>query len=319
MIGVAAAGIGSFLDVRRAHSDRSLLEARAQARRLRRELQYLQAAAAEAEQDDPELPGDLGAGTEEWEIDPVSGLLRERHLPGAAAAGGGRRPPEGPAGLGGVLGGRRPRIGAGRRARPGRHRPRRGGVAHAARERRAVPHRRRRRGRGARRHRRARCVDRRRAGPRAVALEPDRRLAHGVGRHRVLPHPRARCRGAGVTRGARARRGARRVDTPATTSRLRQPNSSAISRAYFAAMPAPLQLHRRRELVRVGQPLVGQQHPLPDLLGMGETLVGVVDFTADLGQHHGVAREGVERGLGHAVGRGPRTARRRDPARGAPR
>jgi diguanylate cyclase (GGDEF)-like protein len=81
VIGVAAAGIGSFLDVRRAHSDRSLLEARAQARRLRRELHYLQASAAEAQHDDPELPGDLGASTDDWEIDPVSGLLRERHLP----------------------------------------------------------------------------------------------------------------------------------------------------------------------------------------------------------------------------------------------
>jgi diguanylate cyclase (GGDEF)-like protein len=81
VIGVAAAGIGSFLDVRRAHSDRSLLEARAQARRLRRELQYLQATAAEAARDDAQLPGYLGADTQEWEIDPVSGLLRERHLP----------------------------------------------------------------------------------------------------------------------------------------------------------------------------------------------------------------------------------------------
>jgi diguanylate cyclase (GGDEF)-like protein len=81
VIGVAAAGIGSFLDVRRAHSDRSLLEARAQARRLRREVQYLQAAATEGRPDDPELPAELAAGTEEWEIDPVSGLLRERHLP----------------------------------------------------------------------------------------------------------------------------------------------------------------------------------------------------------------------------------------------
>ena len=81
VIGVAAAGIGSFLDVRRAHSDRSLLEARAQSRRLRRELQFLQASAAEAQQDDPDLPADLAAGSEEWEIDPVSGLLRERHLP----------------------------------------------------------------------------------------------------------------------------------------------------------------------------------------------------------------------------------------------
>ena len=81
VIGVTAAGIGSFLDVRRAHSDRSLLEARAQARRLRRELQFFQATAAEAEHDGADLPADLAAGTEEWEIDPVSGLLRERHLP----------------------------------------------------------------------------------------------------------------------------------------------------------------------------------------------------------------------------------------------
>ena len=81
VIGVAAAGIGSFLDVRRAHSDRSLLDARAQARRLRRELQYLQAAAAEQEHDGTGLPDDLATTTEDWEIDPVSGLLRERHLP----------------------------------------------------------------------------------------------------------------------------------------------------------------------------------------------------------------------------------------------
>jgi diguanylate cyclase (GGDEF)-like protein len=81
VIGVTAAGIGSFIDVRRARSDRSLLEARAQSRRLRRELQFLQATAAESEHDGTELPAGLAAGTEEWEIDPVSGLLRERHLP----------------------------------------------------------------------------------------------------------------------------------------------------------------------------------------------------------------------------------------------
>src|SRR5207342_564053 len=45
------------------------------------ELQFLQAAAAEAARDDSDLPADLAAGSEEWEIDPVSGLLRERHLP----------------------------------------------------------------------------------------------------------------------------------------------------------------------------------------------------------------------------------------------
>jgi diguanylate cyclase (GGDEF)-like protein len=85
VIGVAVAGVGSLLDVRRARSDRSLLEARASARRLRRELQYLQATAAEAERDAEDLTGnltgDLTGDTDDWEIDPVSGLLRERHLP----------------------------------------------------------------------------------------------------------------------------------------------------------------------------------------------------------------------------------------------
>jgi GGDEF domain-containing protein len=39
-----------------------------------------------------------------------------------------------------------------------------------------------------------------------VAVEPDRRLAHRVGRDRVLSHPRARRARAGVTRGEGARR-----------------------------------------------------------------------------------------------------------------
>jgi diguanylate cyclase (GGDEF)-like protein len=84
VIGVAAAGVGALLDVRRARTDRSLLDARAQARRFRRELQYLQATAADdAHAPDlaAELGPDLAAGSDEWEIDPVSGLLRERHLP----------------------------------------------------------------------------------------------------------------------------------------------------------------------------------------------------------------------------------------------
>jgi diguanylate cyclase (GGDEF)-like protein len=84
VIGVAAAGVGALLDVRRARADRSLLEARAQARRFRRELHQLHA----ADVDDAggtalvaELGPDLAAGADEWEIDPISGLLRERHLP----------------------------------------------------------------------------------------------------------------------------------------------------------------------------------------------------------------------------------------------
>jgi diguanylate cyclase (GGDEF)-like protein len=81
VIGVAVAGIGSLLDVRRAQSDRSLLEARAHARRLRRELQFLQAAIDEEGHDVDALTGEITGDTEDWEIDPVSGLLRERHLP----------------------------------------------------------------------------------------------------------------------------------------------------------------------------------------------------------------------------------------------
>ena len=84
VIGVAAAGVGALLDVRRAQADRSLLEARAQARRFRRELHYLQATAADDARGADlvaELGPDLAAGTDDWEIDPISGLLRERHLP----------------------------------------------------------------------------------------------------------------------------------------------------------------------------------------------------------------------------------------------
>ncbi|MEX2100611.1 MAG: diguanylate cyclase [Acidimicrobiia bacterium] len=81
VIGVAAAGVGSLLDVRRARSDRSLLEARAHARRLRRELQFLQATVDEEGHDIDPVTGDITGDTDDWEIDPVSGLLRERHLP----------------------------------------------------------------------------------------------------------------------------------------------------------------------------------------------------------------------------------------------
>jgi diguanylate cyclase (GGDEF)-like protein len=81
-VGVAAAGVGAFVDVRRNRAEDSLWEARSQARRLRRQLESLQAAVAE-EQQLAAHRGDLPEGTEtgEWEIDPVSGLLRERHLP----------------------------------------------------------------------------------------------------------------------------------------------------------------------------------------------------------------------------------------------
>jgi diguanylate cyclase (GGDEF)-like protein len=90
VVGVAAAGVGALLDVRRSRAEDSMWEARAQARRLRRELDALLAAVAEeqtvaaARVDPPaDVPPDLppGTDTDDWEIDPVSGLLRQRHLP----------------------------------------------------------------------------------------------------------------------------------------------------------------------------------------------------------------------------------------------
>jgi len=85
VLGVAAAGVGALVDVRRTRAEESLWEARAQARRLRRELKALQAAVAEEQTlastraEFADLPA--GTDTEDWEIDPVSGLLRQRHLP----------------------------------------------------------------------------------------------------------------------------------------------------------------------------------------------------------------------------------------------
>jgi diguanylate cyclase (GGDEF)-like protein len=84
-VGVAAAGVGAFVDLRRTRAEESLWEARAQARRLRRELEALQAAVAEEQALAAARAAELGelppgTDTEEWEIDPISGLLRERHL-----------------------------------------------------------------------------------------------------------------------------------------------------------------------------------------------------------------------------------------------
>jgi diguanylate cyclase (GGDEF)-like protein len=87
VVGVAAAGVGALVDVRRTRAEDSLWEARSQARRLRRELDRLQATSADALPIDDArattAPAELPPGTQtaDWEIDPVSGLLRERHLP----------------------------------------------------------------------------------------------------------------------------------------------------------------------------------------------------------------------------------------------
>jgi diguanylate cyclase (GGDEF)-like protein len=84
LIAVTAAGIGAFVDVRRTRAERSLLEARSQARTLRRQLDRLEAEASEersiADARGGRTTFPLGTQTEDWEIDPVSGLIRERHL-----------------------------------------------------------------------------------------------------------------------------------------------------------------------------------------------------------------------------------------------
>ncbi len=71
--GVGAAVVGALVDVRRTRAEQSLLEARAQTRGLRRQLQEVE---GEASNRSP-----LGGPTDDWEIDPASGLIRERHLP----------------------------------------------------------------------------------------------------------------------------------------------------------------------------------------------------------------------------------------------
>jgi diguanylate cyclase (GGDEF)-like protein len=85
IVGVIAAAVGALVDVRRTRAEDSLWEARAQARRLRRQLDALRAAVSEEQTLSGTRDGvaDLPAGTEtdDWELDPVSGLLRERHLP----------------------------------------------------------------------------------------------------------------------------------------------------------------------------------------------------------------------------------------------
>src|SRR3954465_9050010 len=79
VVGVAAAGVGALVDVRRTRAEDSLWEARAQAGKLPRELHSLQAAVTEEQTVAAArhvgvagLPP--GTETEDWEIDPVSGL-----------------------------------------------------------------------------------------------------------------------------------------------------------------------------------------------------------------------------------------------------
>ena len=72
LVAVGAAAVGAVVDLRRTRAEQSLLEARFQTRGLRRQLQEVQ---AEGGHRSP-----TGESTDDWEIDPRSGLIRERHL-----------------------------------------------------------------------------------------------------------------------------------------------------------------------------------------------------------------------------------------------
>ncbi|HEX9467277.1 MAG TPA: diguanylate cyclase [Acidimicrobiia bacterium] len=84
VVAVVVGALGVRLDVTCGRAEDSLWEARTQTRALRRQLDQIQAelderTAAEERAGTVDLPE--GTDTEEWEIDPVSGMLRERHLP----------------------------------------------------------------------------------------------------------------------------------------------------------------------------------------------------------------------------------------------
>jgi diguanylate cyclase (GGDEF)-like protein len=90
VVGLAPAAAGVVIERRRQRAEESLLAARAQARHLHRRIERLQAEIDEdhalaSEVRTPATPTadglPPGTNTDDWEIDPVSGMLRERHLP----------------------------------------------------------------------------------------------------------------------------------------------------------------------------------------------------------------------------------------------
>ena len=73
VVGVATAGVGALIDVHRIRAEQALLQAHVQTGDVLRRLHALE---AEREHRSP-----TGESTDDWEIDPLSGLVRERHLP----------------------------------------------------------------------------------------------------------------------------------------------------------------------------------------------------------------------------------------------
>jgi diguanylate cyclase (GGDEF)-like protein len=72
VVALATAGVGVWTDLQRTRADAALWRARVEARQLARKLQEAEATAVER--------SPTGEPTRDWEIDPLSGLVRERHL-----------------------------------------------------------------------------------------------------------------------------------------------------------------------------------------------------------------------------------------------
>jgi diguanylate cyclase (GGDEF)-like protein len=73
IVGVGTAGVGAVIDLRRIRAEHALLQAHEQTGDVLRRLDTIEGARSDR--------SPTGGSTDDWEIDPASGLVRERHLP----------------------------------------------------------------------------------------------------------------------------------------------------------------------------------------------------------------------------------------------
>lgn len=88
IVAIGLATLAARIEIDRRRAQAEIWETRSQARRARRQLQQVEAELSEESsiaeaRAAASVAADLppGTDTDEWEIDPISGLLRERHLP----------------------------------------------------------------------------------------------------------------------------------------------------------------------------------------------------------------------------------------------
>ena len=114
--------------------------------------------------------------------------------------------------------------------------------------------------------------------------------------------------------------------SPCASLRDRARASSLLTRVHrldlggvLGVDAAALELHRRRELFGVGEPLLAEQRELLDALDVREALVRLGDVALDLGVHRRICRELGKRRCCRDLGSWPTRARPRDRARAARR